>query len=372
MVEWMRYLLLYTYITDMSYHSLSLKNFRSYSNHAVQLSPSVNIIVGPNGSGKTNLLEALYVLSHGSSFRVSDKDLVQHGQEWLRIEGVYEDKLRVMKYKLGGVPPKEFNLDGVKKQRLTHQQRVPLVLFEPNELRLLNGAPQRRRDYIDALGGRLWPTAARLKGQYERALLQRNNIIRQAAERPSGVFDDQFFVWDIKLSEYAAGLVERRLELIKTWNQRLSELYSSIAGAQHNIEVIYKSSIQTADYKAALLHQLTARRQQDIVRGFTSVGPHRDDLVVLINGVDASVSASRGELRTLVLAIKIIELNVLNELSDKRPLLLLDDVFSELDAVRRRALAELARDFQTIITTTDADIVADYFSSGYNLLSVAR
>lgn len=355
----------------MSYHSLSLKNFRSYSDHSVQLSPSVNIIVGPNGSGKTNLLEALYVLSQGTSFRVSDKDLVQHGQEWLRLEAVYEDKLRVMKYKLGDTPPKEFNLDGVKKQRLTHQQRVPLVLFEPNELRLLNGSPQRRRDYIDALVGRLWPAAARLKGQYERALLQRNNIIRQAAERPSGVFDDQFFVWDIKLSEYAAGLVERRLELIKTWNERLSELYSSIAGAQHQVKVVYKSGILAEDYKTALLQQLTARRQADIARGFTSIGPHRDDLVIVLNDADASLSASRGELRTLVLAIKIIELNLLNELSDKRPLLLLDDVFSELDAVRRRALAELARDFQTIITTTDADVVADYFASGYHLIDVS-
>lgn len=356
----------------MPYHSLLLKQFRSYTDQTVQFSPSVNIIVGPNGSGKTNLLEALYVLSQGSSFRVGDKDLVQQGQEWFRLESVHEEHHRTVTYKLGSTPPKQFNLDGVKKQRLTHQQRVPLVLFEPNELRLLNGSPSRRRDYIDALLGRLWPTAARVRGQYERALLQRNNIIKQAAERPRGALDDQLFVWDIKLAEYAAGLVERRLELLDVWNEELSKLYSALAHTKSRIEVVYKSETPIDDYKTHLLQQLSGRRVNDIVRGFTSAGPHRDDFQLLLNGADTSTNASRGELRTLVLAIKIIELNLLNELSEKHPLLLLDDVFSELDTTRRKALAEMARDFQTVITTTDADLVSDYFADGFHLIAAGK
>ncbi len=308
------------------------------------------------------------MLSLGNSFRVGDKDLVQRGHEWFRLEAMYEDQQRIATYKIDSTPPKQFALDGSKKQRLLYQQRIPLVLFEPNELRLLNGSPQRRRDYIDALLGRLWPAGMRIRGHYERALMQRNTIIRRATEQFDGMVDDQLFVWDIKLAEYAATLVEQRLALIKAWNERLSELYSRIADRQHNIMVVYKSDTSLEDYKTLLLQQLQARRPRDIARGFTSVGPHRDDILILLNAADAAISASRGELRTLVLALKMIELLLLDEVHEKRPLLLFDDVFSELDAKRRRSLASLAKDFQTIITTTDADVLKDYFSGEHHLI----
>lgn len=354
----------------MPYRSLSLKQFRSYDDFAVEFSPQVNIIVGPNGSGKTNLLEALYVLSQGSSFRVGDKDLVQHDQQWFRLEGVYDDQQRVLLVEPAAKPPKQFNLDGVKRQRLSHQQRIPLVLFEPNELRLLHGSPQRRRDYIDGLLSRLWPDAGRRRSQFERALLQRNNIIKQAAQRGLPGIDDQLFVWDIKLAEYAEALVERRHELLEHWNDRLSPLYSDIAGTKSTIEVQYKSDMPLDGYKAHLLQQLAQRRGHDLTRGFTSVGPHRDDIVVLLNGVDAAVSASRGEIRSLVLSLKMIELDLLNELSLHPPLLLMDDVFSELDAKRRHALAQLAQAYQTVITTTDADSITQHFVHDHKIIAM--
>ena len=352
----------------MAYTSLSLTNFRSYRDHMVHFSPSVTIIVGPNGSGKTNLLEALYVLSQGSSFRVSDKDLIHHDATWFRLEGMHGDQRRILTYSTPKIPAKQFSIDGIKKQRLNYQQKVPVVLFEPNELRMLSGSPQRRRDYLDTLISRLWMDGGPRRSRFERALLQRNNIIKQAHEQPLGALEDQLFVWDIKLAEYAAALVGYRLQLVAEWNARLSELYSAIAATPSTVTVQYKTESQTENYKASLLKHLAARRGSDIVRGFTSVGPHRDDITILLNGVDAAVSASRGELRTLILALKIIELTILNNVSDRRPLLLLDDVFSELDARRRQALAELARDFQTVITTTDADIVSGYFAKDYHMI----
>jgi DNA replication and repair protein RecF len=360
----------YSQIYPMAYSFLSLKQFRSYKEAAFEFSPSVNIVAGPNGSGKTNLLEAVYVLSQGASFRVSDKDLITEHCEWFRLDGRYGEQHRVLTYDQTKTPNKQFLLDNVKKQRLTYVQKVPLVLFEPNELRLLNGSPQRRRDYVDALLARLWPEAAAARHRFERALLQRNNLIRQAEFRPLEALEDALFVWDIKLAEYAATLVGRRLELLGRWNERLSDAYSRIAATPTTVQVIYSSEVALENYKADLLRQLVGRRHRDIARGFTSVGPHREDITVVLNGADAAVTASRGELRTLVLAIKIIELELLDSLSDKHPLLLLDDVFSELDTTRRRSLAEQARQFQTIITTTDADTAARYFAKNHNLINL--
>jgi DNA replication and repair protein RecF len=353
----------------MGYTTLSLTQFRSYERAQVSLNAGVNIIVGPNGSGKTNLLEAIYVLSRGTSFRVADKDLIRDSEEWFRLEGAYDEQQRAVSYQLERKPPKQFSLDGVKRHRLTYQQKVPLVLFEPNELRLLSGAPQRRRDYIDSISASLWPEASIERSRFERALLQRNNILRQAAERPYEALEDVLFVWDIKLAEYAAKLVERRHKLIDVWNSRIGSLYSAIAGKPYTVEVLYRSDIATNAYKATLLRHLAARRAGDMLRGFTSSGPHRDEYAFLVNGAEASRTASRGELRTLILALKMIELELLAEMHARRPILLLDDVFSELDTSRRSLLADVAKGFQTIITTTDADMASKYFSRNCTVIT---
>jgi DNA replication and repair protein RecF len=354
----------------MTYTSLLLKNFRSYANYQVGFSPGVSIVVGPNGSGKTNLLEAVYVLSYGSSFRVSDKELVRRDADWFKIEGLYNEQLRTLTYKLNEKPVKEFHINGVKRQRLMRAQRVPLVLFEPNELRLLNGSPQRRRDYVDALISRLWPEAARRRGQFERALLQRNNILKQAADGADSKLEDQFFVWDIKLAEYAESVVRYRHDILAQWNQYLPKLYSALAGVTSSVQAFYKTDLPLDDYKAAFIAQLVKNRQRDIHRGFTSTGPHRDDFSIKLNNADVTIAASRGEIRSLVLAIKMIELNLLEELSEHRPLLLMDDVFSELDASRRRALAKLAKKYQTIITTTDADHITEHFPGEHQIIAM--
>lgn len=348
-------------IPDMPYKNLKLQGFRSYDTHAVALNPGVTIVVGPNGSGKTNLLEALYLISTGTSFRAADRDLVKRGAEWFRVEAQYDDDERVLTYSLvDTASPKHFSLDGIKRVRLSYQQKIPVVLFEPDHLRLLSGSPAARRDYLDSVLSRLQPDFARARSQFERALLQRNNILRHA-ERRSQALDDQLFVWNIKLSELAENIAERRLGLIAFMNEHIDELYSHIADAPSKVHLEYETTLSTSGYKAAMLRQLDTQLERDIIRGFTSVGLHRDDFALHLNGARSDVTASRGEMRSLLLTLKMIELNLLSEQHTHTPLLLLDDVFSELDAVRRRTLATLARPYQTIITTTDADIVKDYF-----------
>lgn len=351
----------------MSYRHLSLQHFRSYKSHEATLNPGVTIIVGPNGSGKTNLLEALYTISTGTSFRGADRDMVRHGDEWFRIEAKYDDDTRVLTYSLEGQSPKHFSLDGIKRSRLSYQQKIPVVLFEPDHLRLLSGSPSSRRDYLDSVLARLQPDFSRVRSQFERALLQRNNILKRA-ERRSAALDDQLFVWNIKLAELAEHIAERRLGLIAYINQHIDELYSHIADKPSQVHLEYETDLQPARYKETMLSELTARLDVDIMRGFTSVGPHRDDFALHLNGARSATSASRGEMRSLLLTLKMIELELLRDQHAHPPLLLLDDVFSELDSVRRRTLATLAQSYQTIITTTDADVVKDFFSGNYTII----
>lgn len=353
-----------------AYHSLTLHNFRSYSEYSVEFEPGVNIIVGPNGSGKTNLLEALYVLSHGSSFRANDRDMIRHGSDWFRLEGLYDDSQRTLTCQLtpDGRIDKQCTLDGAKKARLTHAQRVPVVLFEPDHLRLLRASPSHRREYLDTLLAKLQPDFTWLKHQFERVLLQRNNILKRRL--PPKQREDQLFVWDIKFAELAEHIVRRRQALVAAFAADMAEVYSTIARREHTVGVVYQNSLpDTADYRASLLRALQASAGTDSERGFTTIGPHRDDLAVTLDNAPAASTASRGEIRSLLLSLKIMELRQLHNVGDIAPLLLLDDVFSELDTARRQALASLAKDYQTLITTTDADAIVEHFLEGYKVIA---
>lgn len=349
------------------FKSVELHNFRSYEKYAVEFSPGVTIIVGPNGSGKTNLLEALYVLSAGSSFRGVDRDMVRHNQPWLKIEGVYDDMKRTIIYK---VQPekleKQFDIDGTKKARLTHNYKLPVVLFEPDHLRLLRSSPTGRRDFLDSLLARMQPDFTWTKHQYERVLQQRNSLLKNKFNMAQ--IQDQLFAWDVRLADLGATIVQRRVGLISEINKVFSQIYSSIAGVNTLLEVEYKSSLPIENYQTNLLNALTKNVNGDIARGFTSYGPHRDDFLVKINGKPAAASASRGEVRSMLLSLKIIELELLARQNENPPILLLDDVFSELDSTRRRALTEVTKTYQTFITTTDADVVEKSFLSDHKII----
>jgi len=353
----------------MGFASLALHNFRSYSRFAVALGSGVNIIVGPNGSGKTNLLEAVYVLSTGGTFRGAERDLVSHGSDWFRLEGLWDDQQRILTYALrsGQTADKQFNIDGSKKARLAHSLRIPVVLFEPDHLRLLTDSPAIRRNYLDSILVSLQLDYSRLKHQFERVLLQRNNLLKSRLSPKK--LDDSLFVWDIKFAELANLVVQRRRALIGDISESLSGIYSEIAHKESTVSASYVTSVNGENYQAQILHLLQKRRSDDLVRGFTTIGPQRDDFNLTLNGLRAEVSASRGEIRTLLLALKMIELRLEGRNTDHSPLLLLDDVFSELDTTRQAALAEAASKYQTIITTTEVSRLKSYFNKNYNLIS---
>lgn len=332
-----------------------LQNFRSYKDQAFELEPGVNIVVGPNASGKTNLLESLYVAARGKSFRARDVDLIGHRMPWARVdsEGAGTVK-RVVKLRRKEAPLKEFEIGPNKHRRLNPDNLLPVVLFTPDDLRLLNGSPVRRREYLDQLIIKLDASRAPTISRYSRALLQRNALLKQA--QPDS---DELFVWGVKLGELGGQIAGWRRALIRQINKLAPTAYSQLAGGKWRVKLTYESELPVRDYQHALNRLLQSGRDERV--GHTSAGPHRDDFRLALEGRDSSVTASRGEVRTLVLVLKLAEARLLENLLEQKPLLLLDDVFSELDGKRRQQLAKAVSGYQTLITTTDADAVIEHF-----------
>lgn len=344
--------------------SLKLRQFRSYTQEAFEFGEGVNIIVGPNASGKTNLLEAILVLCRGSSYRAKEAELMAFDAPWSTLEADTPTGKRL--YKLQREPlviAKQYVIQGQTYKRLPQTKTLPVVLFEPDHLRLLSGGPERRREYLDTLLEQTTPGFATVRRHYRRALSQRNTLLKNPGSR-----DNQLFAWDVQLSELGGQIVAARTQLVNTLQESINEVYKELSHAVAEVAITYDSAIPVENYSTALLQKLETDIAQDRLRGFTSHGPHRDDLMVTIGGHRAAAAASRGESRTILLALKVMELKILEAARNQKPLLLLDDVFSELDGARRRALTSFLRNYQVFITTTDADIVVQHFMDNCTII----
>jgi DNA replication and repair protein RecF len=335
---------------------LRLQNFRSYKDTTVEFGAGVNIIVGPNASGKTNLLEAVLVLCRGGSYRASDRELVAHNHAWARLDGHILAQERIVKLQVqDDIARKEYIIGGTTLKRLPLLRSVPAVVFEPNHLQLLTESPELRRNFLDDLLEQTIPAFGELRRAYRRTLSQRNSLLKQDFK------PDQLFVWNVRLSELGGQVAEHRMRFIDENKAQLSKLYNKLAGKRLKSDMVYESKMPAQSYGSAMLKALEARTAVDRERGFTTIGPHRDDLQLQLGGYPLSSSASRGETRTMLLALKLLEVKSLEKARGTKPILLLDDVFSELDGARRQALTTHLQDHQTFITTTDADIVVQHF-----------
>jgi len=345
--------------------SIRLQNFRSYSDDSFEFDPGVNIVVGPNGSGKTNLLEAVLVLSRSNSYRVRDAELVMFDKPWARLEGAFENHSRVVKFE---PTSKTFVIDNKPYKRLNLERTIPIVFFEPNHLQLMTRGPDQRRDYFDDLLERSLPAFKTTLASYKRTLAQRNALLKQ--KRRQAV--QQMFVWNVRLSQLGAQIAQARQDLLDDLNDGLAKTYSQIAKHKSAVDAKYDSQFPVGNYASRLLSKLEDNTDLDFDRGFTAYGPHREDFSFFLNGQPAGLTASRGETRSLLLALKIFELGLIEKARSQKPIFLLDDVFSELDGSRRRALVNRLKKHQTIITTTDAEAVLEYFSESQNLIPLNK
>lgn len=327
---------------------LQVQNIRTHEYYHLTLSPGVTLITGPNGSGKTSLIEALYVALRGNSFKGSDGDILAYNTPWYRIDVAAESEpTRSVKFEPErSAGRKQFIIDTKTHYRLPLKHKYPVVLFDPEDLRLLSGSPSRRRAFIDYFISQFDTEYAGTLRRYERALRQRNALLKQPLAK-----NDDLFAWNMSLSEYGGVIMKKRLQYINELNQGINEVYRSIARTSDTVSMRYSEQLMEGSLQQKLLADLHSSVKKDTLLGFTSTGPHRHDIIFDFNNTSAHHNASRGETRSIVLALKLLEVAIIEAHTHKKPLILLDDVFSELDENRQSHLL-IKEGYQTVITTT--------------------
>ena len=327
---------------------IRVQNIRSHTDTTLDIPTGVTVITGPNGSGKTSILEACIIALQGSSFKGSDTEVLRHAAPWWRIDiDTATEGTRMVTFDPARqTRRKQFTIDDALSARLTPKHKYPVVLFEPDDLRLIHGSPSRRRDFFDRFIAQLNPLYASAVRKYERALKQRNTILKREY-----IPDDELFSWDIAIAEHGSYIIEQRIAFIETVNKSISDAYNDIAHTNDEIMLHYSHTF-VGDVKQKLLSELYAHRQKDSYLGVTTVGPHRHDVLFTLNGQPADATASRGETRTIMLALKFLEVEIIEKITGLKPLILLDDVFSELDVQRQQALSSRTKEHQIIMTST--------------------
>ena len=350
----------------------SLRDFRNLERAELELGPRVTVVTGPNGAGKTNLLEAIYFGCTAHSARAAtERELLRRGADALRTEVhvVGEDGDHVIE--VGFVPgeTKRVTVDGAREQGLLASPARPLVsVFLPDRLELIKGAPGLRRRQVDRLVAGLWPSRAATRAGYSRALVQRNALVARIRAGLGG--SDALDAWDHELAGLGAQLMADRREAIEL----LAPLFAARGadlGLPGETELRYRPRSAATDADG-LAGELAERRRADLERGFTAHGPHRDDLQILHAGEGLRQYGSQGQQRSAVLALLFAERDLLAAERGRSPLMLLDDVMSELDAARRERLGELIlAGGQAVVTATDRSHVPVSAAAGVRFVEVA-
>ncbi len=324
--------------------SVKLTNFRSHEQFALKCDFHTTKIVGENGCGKTSILEAIYEALQGKSFRATDKDILRRGAEYYRVELEYEDGRKIVVVYDG--EKKEFLAEDKKNRRLPKKVKYPIVLFEPDDLNLVGSSPTSRRNYFDRVFGQLSEKYSVALLRYNKALKQRNELLKQELVDAGDVFS-----WDVLLTKYGVELRQERAELVGQIANKLTEVYRSIAENDDEIGLEYVTEVES---ESSFLAQLERGFERDRLLGHTSFGVHHDNYEFVFNQSKADGSASRGEVRSMVIALKFIEADMVMAKLGKTPVVLLDDVFSELDEMRQKCLVKNFQDNQVILTSVGA------------------
>lgn len=334
--------------------SLSLRAFRNYTAATVLPTQGLNVFYGKNAQGKTNLLEAVFLCCLGRSHRTPrEKEMILDGEESAAVElkCVKTNVGRTIRYNLLRSEKHRILLDGVNVTRIGELMgQLNVVLFAPEHLTIVKDGPQERRRFLDMELSQTYPSYFFTLQQYQKVLRQRNNLLKAVR------FNEQLIMtlpdWDAQLARLGAYLMAERAAFTQKLGALARENHKDISGGSELLSVEYAPNLPALDEKT-MLGALTQSRETDLKMRTTTVGPHRDDLALLLNGRDLRVYGSQGQARTAALALKLSELSLIREETGEWPVLMLDDVMSELDQSRRRYLMERILPVQTLITATE-------------------
>lgn len=354
----------------MKIRNIGLISYRNYDKLNIELGSNVNVFQGENAQGKTNILEAIYYCAFGRSHRTSKvKDLIQWEKENARIR-VYVDMERLDKsieVNLLGDGRKSISINKVKLTKIGDLLGVlNVVMFSPEDLKIVKDSPAVRRRFLDM-------EISQLDRKYYNSLVTYNKILmeRNALLKSRRVDRNILDIYDIKLSEEASYIVSQRMNYISLLNSHGGVIHKEITKEKEVIRFEYKCSFDlSGKTKENLYNALKKQREKDMDRGSTSAGVHRDDFSIEINGADAKDFGSQGQQRTAILTMKFSSLEIIKKIKGEYPILLLDDVLSELDLSRKKFILKSIENIQTVITCTGVENIEEYLTGSYRLFNV--
>lgn len=349
------------YISDMRIKSIQLENFRNYKKLNLEFDSikNVNLFLGDNAQGKTNFLEALTLLSLAKSFRaVKHESVIKWEEEYARVKGILEvgNNEIELEFFVSEKPKKEKSLkkNGTSVAVKDFIGQLNIVLFHPEDLNMLYLSPALRRQYVNTILSQTDPLYFDALVQYNRLLKQRNKVLFLITECKAN--HEELNVWDEKLAEYGSYIYQKRKELVEFFNKPCADNYHRIADSKEEITMSYSCSFREQyTEKDDYMEALQESREGDIAYQQTRKGIHRDDIEFYFNNRNISEFASRGEMRTLIIALKLTEIEFIEAQTSQKPVLLLDDVFSELDKKRQKFLVKAVSEHQSFITATHHD-----------------
>ncbi len=341
--------------------SLELRNYRNYEKLHIDFDSGTNVLYGDNAQGKTNILESIYVCATSKSHRGSkDKEIIHFNDEESHIKLFVDKKgvetridmhLKKNKTKgiaIGGIPiRKASELFG----------NINVVFFSPEDLNIIKNGPSERRRFLDMELCQLDKIYTSGLVSYNKALNQRNKLLKDIPFHPD--YMDTLQVWDMQLVKFGCEVMKRRNQFVEELNRLISGIHKRLTGGREEIWISYEPDINTEDFEETL----HLSREKDLKNRLTMRGPHRDDILFIINGIDIRKYGSQGQQRSAALSLKLSEIEMIKKTTGESPILLLDDVLSELDSRRQNHLLESIQDIQTIITCTGLDdFVNNHFS----------
>lgn len=345
----------------MKINSINIQNYRNIENMSLEFD-DVNIIYGENAQGKTNLLEAIYLFCGAKSFRTSkDSELVRFGSEFASLEISFTNESREQNAKIVINKRRKASLNGIeKKSAFELSDEIKAVVFSPVHLSMIKDGPEMRRKFVDNALCQLKPKYKILYKEYYKTLKQRNSLLKEiSAGKKYNAYIDMLSVWNEGLAKYGAKIIYQRQKYIEALTPVLCEIYEGLSSGREKISLCLScgfdaQNLSCTEIEERLLNLINEKQKNDIITSQSSVGPHRDDINILINGNNSRSFASQGQQRSCVIALKLAEASLIDKICNSKSIILLDDVLSELDEMRQDYILNKIDDRQLFITCCDA------------------